>query len=735
MSELEKALLDQKRNTEQVNPEIYGSLGIPIDGRKTVDVPNRQSYVYVRLRDNQNEVVQAFNNKVATSYNLPVILEREGNRYKVQGVNTQRYENNWYNSAPYLPNHGVSHSFPEGGGGDIVWVFERQIMPALVYPNTNTGTNVKMFGYPFLAQDDTWRLVGNTGTQELIGYRPITGALSVMALVYLDSITGNPGVLVNSGTQFPQFLTGSQIYPYLPVPSSTQIPLAGVRLSTGTSRISWENIYGVRQPVNAAVREAPIDGQFYARRNAGWEEVSLAFSNNLYFLTSGSAGVSTYDLMTLSRPTGTYNYYSASISATGTMLADWITEPNVPNASFISDGVYHLHVHAQKTGGTKDARLKYIFSHRDSSGMETVLHVSELSGLVQTSETELDIESIEAEHELSTSDRLVVRLYGFQEGGGSAPTVQIKIEGDTLSRFEIPSISTTTPVGAVTIQDEGVDKGTAPTLNFVGGGVDASVSGGVARIFVTGTLSNAPQDYISGLDINYITSGSISVTPGQAYVPSLGRDVIVTGSITQVLPTPLPTGTWQNVYLWENGGVPSIQVTGTAPSNPYKGRARTKLNDSNYRYLGSLLVNNLGYLYRFATTVVGGSLEMTWVENQSVAPFQVTTLSGSTANQTILMAGLLPMGTAGISDQMLVIPTVTAPATTAWQLGFGDEIPDASVLTAENVIRIDNQTAAVVNSFFPPVPTKIPGVNLLLRSSSAAITIGIRVRGIRIPRS
>lgn len=247
MSKLHKALRDQRKSTQQIDLQIYGSLGIPINGQKAVEVENRQSYVYVRLRDNQNEVVQAFNNKVAASYNLPVILKREGNRYIVLGVNTQRYENNWNNSAPYLPKHGPSHSFPKGGGGDIVWMFENQIMPALIYPSNVTGSVVNMYEYPFLSQNNTWKTAGNTGTQDILNYRPITGAMSLMALVYLDAVTGNPGVLVNSGTYFPQDITGSNVYQYLPVPAAHQIPLAGIRLSTGTSSISWPNIYGVRQ--------------------------------------------------------------------------------------------------------------------------------------------------------------------------------------------------------------------------------------------------------------------------------------------------------------------------------------------------------------------------------------------------------------------------------------------------------------------------------------------------------
>ncbi len=250
MKKLLRNLKQQKKSTEQVKLPIYGSLGIPINGQKTVNVPNRQGYVYVRLRDNQNEVIQAFNNKVSASYDLPVIVVREGSRYVVQQFNTQRYLNNAQNPAPFLPGHGSSHSFPDGGGADVTWVYGKQIMPALVYPNAETGTNVRINQYPMFTQNNTWVYAGGTGTVNLLQYNPTTGSSGLAVLIYLDANTGNPGVLVGSGSYFPANISGS-IYPYLPVPAQNQIPLAAVRLVTGTQSIGWGNIYDVRQWVRA----------------------------------------------------------------------------------------------------------------------------------------------------------------------------------------------------------------------------------------------------------------------------------------------------------------------------------------------------------------------------------------------------------------------------------------------------------------------------------------------------
>lgn len=432
MSRLQDALLKQKQQTEQHNQALPGLLGIPLNGQRAVEVPTRNSYVYVRLRSNQSEVIQAFNNQVAPAYNLPVLVERQGNRYVVISIDTQRYENNWSSFAPFLPRHGNTHSFDteSGGGGDIVWVYPRQFTPTLVMPSGSSGAgNVIVMPYTLMNPDGTWKYTGNTGTDSFLPYRPTSATGAVMGLVYLDVVDGNPKITINSGTVFSNSITGSsRISQYIPqvLDPSSHIPLAAIRLITGTSAISWDNIYDIRQE---------------------FRPVAKRFSTNMYFLTSGSASVAGYDLMTLAVPTGTYNFYSASISATGTLLGDWITEPNVPNTSFISDGIYHLHIHATKTAGTKDANIKFYFFKRTSGGVETQILASELSDNIPTSELEIDLESVASEQSLSSTDRLGIRIYGYQVGVGSAPTVQLKIEGDTFSRFEIPAISTTSTGG------------------------------------------------------------------------------------------------------------------------------------------------------------------------------------------------------------------------------------------------------------------------------------------------
>ena len=291
-----KALKKQKDATEQVALQIYGTLGIPLGGQKLVEVPNRNAFVFVKLRDNQNEVIQAYNNQVATSYGLPVKVQRQGNRYIVLGVDTERYQNMWNSNSPFLPKHGGSHSFNLGGGGagDVTWVYSQQMMPLLVYPTSTTGAwNANIAPHTLLDTAGRWRSVGNTGT---ISFQPFipTGSSAVMGLIYLDATSGNPGVLIASGSYFPNTITGSlDIYAYIPTPNiATQIPLTAVRLDTGTYNIGWENLYDVRQWVSAVPTGTSSSSASSGTAINIWDEGILKGVADTFNVVGGNADIS-----------------------------------------------------------------------------------------------------------------------------------------------------------------------------------------------------------------------------------------------------------------------------------------------------------------------------------------------------------------------------------------------------------------------------------------------------------
>jgi hypothetical protein len=238
--------LDIRKKDEEY--EIPGALGFLLNGEQTVEVPTRDSFVFVRLRNNNNELIQAFNDQVSPVYDLPVLVVRDTvdkGRYKVVGRDLGQYSN-WGSSTPYLARHGNQHSFnpDSGGGGDIVWVFGRQFMPLLGYPSGSSAAGgIIIHSYTYY-DGSSWNYVGNTGTVDLTTYKP-TGSNARIVLVYINE-SGNPDY--RAGSFFDESITGTaEIVPYIPnPPTGTAFPVSAVRLVSGTSTISWGNLYDVR---------------------------------------------------------------------------------------------------------------------------------------------------------------------------------------------------------------------------------------------------------------------------------------------------------------------------------------------------------------------------------------------------------------------------------------------------------------------------------------------------------
>ena len=284
---------------EDVQQEFSGILGVSIKGSKLTEVPGRDGYVYVRLRSNLNEVIQAYNGAVSPVYDLPVIVVRDKTweRFQVKGRDLGRY-GNWGTSS-YLPRHGAQHSFGDDTfGGDIVWIYDRQFVPLSIAPSGSAGASNVYVNGDVLYWDGDWIFAGNTGTPDMFAYKP-TGTTAKMVLVYINSY-GNPALLEGSDI-FDSSVTGlSQIIPYLPTLSTTLgIPLGAVRLTSGTTRITWKEIYDLRPLLNQANWSAPYQAQdegvtlprrsymnfigdnLWATDNAGDDSTDVVFSGTV----------------------------------------------------------------------------------------------------------------------------------------------------------------------------------------------------------------------------------------------------------------------------------------------------------------------------------------------------------------------------------------------------------------------------------------------------------------------
>ena len=253
MNKLQKSLSDYNKTLVKEDEEILGDLGATIGGKRVVAVPDRASFVYVRLRTKLSELIQAFNDKVSQKYGVPVVVKREGNRYVVLRRNTEAYSD-WVDDDPYLPKHALTHSFDKDGGnvgGDPVWVYPYQIMPALIAPFPIAATNVFMHSAPIKDLEGNWKYVGNTGTPKLTTYNPTSGA--TLVLISIDTVSGNPVIQASTGTFIPLSASGTaQLINYLPFNNNYNlIPDTMVRLVSGTTRITWDNLYDVRQFLTA----------------------------------------------------------------------------------------------------------------------------------------------------------------------------------------------------------------------------------------------------------------------------------------------------------------------------------------------------------------------------------------------------------------------------------------------------------------------------------------------------
>ena len=251
MPNYKKTFIEYDKSLSKQQEELSGTLGITLGGQKVVEVPNRPGFVYVQLRNNSNEIIQAHNDAVSTIYGLPVLLIRQGNTYKIKGRDVARYGNNWNTDSSFLPKHANQHSFnPEGaGGGDVVWVYGKQMMPMLAFPSGTYGSSeVLISPYQYLQADGTILNIGLASTGNMIQHKP-TDNQAIMGLVYVDTVTGNPGFIINSGTPFAESITGTfAVAPYIPAMTDPDnLLVAGIRLVSGTTSIGWDNIYDLRQ--------------------------------------------------------------------------------------------------------------------------------------------------------------------------------------------------------------------------------------------------------------------------------------------------------------------------------------------------------------------------------------------------------------------------------------------------------------------------------------------------------
>lgn len=159
------------------------------------------------------------------------------------------------------------------------------------------------------------------------------------------------------------------------------------------------------------------------------------------FLADTASDITGYKTLQTTLPAGSIANSAASITGAATVVKAFALAAGV--FDFISGQVLHLHIHAAKTGGTKNANLYIKVYHRTSGGTETLMGTSDATASLPGSNTEFDLSVSVPDTAFSATDRFVVKYLSDPSGGGTDPTVTIYYQGNTNSRVEIGTNLTT----------------------------------------------------------------------------------------------------------------------------------------------------------------------------------------------------------------------------------------------------------------------------------------------------
>jgi hypothetical protein len=182
---------------------------------------------------------------------------------------------------------------------------------------------------------NSWGYAGGTGIAIDPTLRPTGTNTARMLLIYLDQPTGNFYIATGSLTEFSEALTGTaEVLPYIPtLLDNDDMPIAGVRLVTGTATIQWPNLYDVRLLLDDddTAGQAPADAEYVVMSLDGTltDERVLTAGADIDITDSGAGGNATVSVETgtFSRAGHGHLYpYSVAIyddhvfQATGTIL-------------------------------------------------------------------------------------------------------------------------------------------------------------------------------------------------------------------------------------------------------------------------------------------------------------------------------------------------------------------------------------------------------------------------------
>ena len=125
----------------------------------------------------------------------------------------------------------------------------------------------------------------------------------------------------------------------------------------------------------------------------------------------------------------------------GQALVNFATLAGFPGVTALREGIYSVHVHAERTVGTRSVVIYAEIYYRELDTSETLLTTTELSGPI-TAETSLRLHAVLSAHTaIADTDRMVVKFFANIGATGANATVRLHLEGTHDCHLTMPTTS------------------------------------------------------------------------------------------------------------------------------------------------------------------------------------------------------------------------------------------------------------------------------------------------------
>lgn len=210
-------------------------------------------------------------------------------------------------------------------------------------------------------------------------------------------------------------------------------------------------------------------------------------------------------------------------------------------------------------------------------------------------------------------------------------------------------------------------------------------------------------EFIRGLEVQYDSTSSITVSPGACYIAGSVNAVVENASpLSLDMSGILTTSTWFHIYATRSGGVIAISSGAAAPIL-YGVNASYATGNTSSRYLGSVKTNGSSQLYNFRTHVrAANEYTLCWRELNQASPFRVLANGQATSSTVVDLSAMLPVI---VFKRYRFTPHLTMAAGDVINVGIDPVgVPSAAWYASELPMRGDirNGSAAPVGWAFPP---------------------------------